>query len=66
MDRLKATIRALSIVVGVLGGLAGALICYLVVRHLGAAPLGAAASSGGGFIAVSTFIYFIEEKLGLL
>ncbi|TVZ84752.1 hypothetical protein [Streptomyces sp. BK340] len=49
-----------------LGGLAGSLICYLVVRPLGAAPLGAAASSGGSFITVSTFIYFIEEKLGLL
>jgi hypothetical protein len=65
-DRLRVTIKVLAILVGVLAGLSGALICYLTVRHLGAAPLVATPSAGGAFLAVASFVYFVEEKLNLL
>ncbi|WP_159042588.1 hypothetical protein OHA91_39420 (plasmid) [Streptomyces erythrochromogenes] len=56
----------MAILIAVLSGTLGALLAFMLTRHLGASELVAIGSAGATFLGVSATVKYIEEKLGLL
>ncbi|MFJ3975934.1 hypothetical protein [Streptomyces sp. NPDC090021] len=44
----------------------GAILAFVLTRHLGATELVAIGSAGAAFLGVSGTVKYIKEKLGLL
>ncbi|MFE5495298.1 hypothetical protein ACFQ7Z_35805 [Streptomyces virginiae] len=60
------TVKVMAILIAVLSGTLGALLAFMLTRHLGASELVAIGSAGATFLGVSATVKYIEEKLGLL
>ncbi|MFF3675887.1 hypothetical protein ACFYYS_18170 [Streptomyces sp. NPDC002120] len=56
----------MAILIAVLAGALGALLAFVLTRHLGATELVAMGSAGVTFLGVSGTVKYIEEKLNLL
>jgi hypothetical protein len=62
LEQATATIRQLSIAMALMFGVIAALSAYIIAGQLHAPPLGAVASAGATFIAVSTLALVIEKR----
>ncbi|WP_078888032.1 hypothetical protein [Streptomyces sp. NRRL S-118] len=60
------TKKVMAIIIAVLCGTVAGLIAYLLGRHLGATPLEGLGCSGISFLAVTSLVKAIEEKVGVL
>lgn len=60
------TTKVMALIIGVLSGIIGALVAVLVSRHLGATGMESTIYSTVSFVSTAMFVYFLEEKLGLI
>lgn len=60
------TVKVMALIIGVMAGVIGALIAVIVSRHLGATGMETTAYSAASFVGTAMFVYFLEEKLGLI
>lgn len=60
------TTKVMGLIIGFLSGVIGALVALVVSRHLGATGMESAACSALSFVGTAMFVYFLEEKLGLI
>ncbi|WP_328786124.1 hypothetical protein [Streptomyces sp. NBC_00273] len=60
------TVKVMAILIAVLCGALGALLAFVLTRHLGATALVAIGSAGVTFLDVTSTVKHIEEKLNLL
>ncbi|UUY52337.1 hypothetical protein NRK68_34235 (plasmid) [Streptomyces yangpuensis] len=65
-DGPTRTVKVMAILIAVLSGTLGALLAFVLTRHLGATGLVAAGSAGVTFLGVAGTVKYIEEKLNLL
>ncbi|MER6198397.1 hypothetical protein ABT234_13650 [Streptomyces sp. NPDC001586] len=56
----------MALLIAVLCGTVGALVAFILFRHLGAGALVAIGSSGATFLGVTGTVKAVEEKLGVL
>ncbi|MFD5618514.1 hypothetical protein [Streptomyces yangpuensis] len=59
-------VKGMAILIAILSGTLGALLAFMITRHLGATPLVAIGSAGASFLGVSGTVKYIEEKFHLL
>ncbi|MER6315442.1 hypothetical protein ABT237_16925 [Streptomyces sp. NPDC001581] len=60
------TEKVMALLIAVLCGTVGALVAFILFRHLGAGALVAIGSSGATFLGVTGVVKAVEEKLGVL
>ncbi|MER0429360.1 MULTISPECIES: hypothetical protein [Streptomyces microflavus subgroup] len=60
------TVKVMALIIGVLAGVIGALVAVLLSRHLGATGMESTGYSTLSFVGTAMFVYFLEEKLGLI
>ncbi|WP_404962231.1 hypothetical protein [Streptomyces sp. 147326] len=60
------TEKVMALVIAILCGAVGALLAFIITRHLEANSLVAVGSSGITFLGVTGVVKYIEEKLGVL
>ncbi|MFD7835278.1 hypothetical protein [Streptomyces sp. NPDC059761] len=60
------TVTVMALVIAMLCGTVGALLAFILTRHLEASALGAIGSSGATFLGVTSTVKYIQEKLGVL
>ncbi|WP_327260786.1 hypothetical protein OG444_04095 [Streptomyces sp. NBC_01232] len=65
-DGPSRTEKVMALVIAILCGTVGALLAFLITRHLEATSLVAVGSSGLSFLGVTGLVRYIEEKLGVL
>lgn len=60
------TTKIMGLIIGFLSGVIGALVAMLLSRHLGATGMESTIYSAVSFVSTAMFVYFLEEKLGLI
>ncbi|MER8199510.1 hypothetical protein ABTY00_37005 [Streptomyces microflavus] len=60
------TTKVMGLIIGFLSGVIGALVAMLLSRHLGATGMESAIYSAVSFVSTAMFVFFLEEKLGLI
>jgi hypothetical protein len=60
------TTKIMALIIGVLAGVIGALAAILIGQHMEATGMECVCYSALSFVGTAMFVYFIEEKLGLI